>query len=266
MRGESITGAILLAVAMPASAASSDDPICADRPGKGSSTCAAPKNHLQFEVGLGSWSVKDESDKKETEIKLGDVAIKYGLTESMHVEIAFPLLELKREKYDDGFSTRASSFGDTEVKVKQELTGEDEHFSAALYPYVKIPTANKKIGNGKVEGGLIVPLEYDIADTPWSLSASPEFSVNAQSDGSGYYPGMSQTVGLSFEAARSLSLSGELSGSWDWEPGDTSREYTFTASAAWTVDHDVQLDVGADFGLNSAAPDFELSGGVSVRF
>ena len=52
-RGAAIIAAGLLG-AVPAIAAA--DPICPDRPGKGTATCTVPKGHWQVETGLIDWT------------------------------------------------------------------------------------------------------------------------------------------------------------------------------------------------------------------
>ena len=56
---------------------------------------------------------------------------------------------------------------------------------------------------------------------------------------------------------------------WRWsrsDPSGTTRQASADGSAAFLLSNDVQLDAGANFGLNRATPDVELYGGVSVRF
>ena len=48
-------GAVLL-IALAASSAAAADPICADRPGKGTGTCIVPAGRWQVETGLVDWT------------------------------------------------------------------------------------------------------------------------------------------------------------------------------------------------------------------
>ena len=77
---------------------------------------------------------------------------------------------------------------------------------------------------------------------------------------------MVQVVSLDWPATDKLNLSAEIWGQWDWDPSGTTRQASADGSAAHLLSKDVQLDAGANFGLNRNTPDVELYTGVSVRF
>lgn len=265
MRGLLAIGAMtVLALAASAAAAPASDPICTDRPGKGSSPCTAPKSHWQFETGLVNWSETKSKSSKSTSLGLVQTTIKYGVTDTMHVQLDLnPFVR----NTDRGATSRSrhSGFGDTEVKVKQELTPHGADLSAAILPRLKIPTAGRKIGNGRVEGGVIVPLGLSFGNSPWSLSASPELDAALDADRRGYHPYMAQTLSLGVQATKALSLTAELWASWDWDK-TTTRKASFDPSLSYNLSREVQLDLGAAFGLNRNTADLEVSGGVSLRY
>ena len=250
----------LLALASTAAA----DPICTDRPGKSSSTCTVPKGYWQVESSLADWSLTKSDGTRSTSLSIGGTALKYGVSDSMHVEVAGTPYVRGRERSDD-VRTTVSGAGEVTVKVKQRLTAADAAFSAALVPFVKLPTASKRIGNGKVEGGLVVALSWSLGDTPLSLSSSPEIDLIADGDGSGYHAAGATTLGFGLSASDRLSLGAELWTGWDWDE-DTTRQASLGANAAYRLTGDVQIDGQVDFGLTRDSADLELSGGVSVRF
>jgi hypothetical protein len=43
-------------------------------------------------------------------------------------------------------------------------------------------------------------------------------------------------------------------------------QYSFDTALSWTVRPNLQLDIGANFGLNSATPNLQLYAGMSQRF
>jgi hypothetical protein len=53
---------------------------------------------------------------------------------------------------------------------------------------------------------------------------------------------------------------------WDWDATGTGKQVSADGSIAYLVTKDLQLDAGANFGLNRQTPDVELYTGVSVRF
>lgn len=265
MRGL-ILVAILSVGALPAAgrAAPASEPICTDRPGKSSSTCTVPKSHWQFETGLVNWSETKSNGSTSTSLGLAQTAIKYGLGPHTHVEVTLNPWVRNTDRSASS-KTRHSGVGDTVVKVKQELSATGALLSVAIVPHLKIPTAKRTIGNGRVEGGVIVPLSLQFGKSPWSLSASPELDASLDADRHGYHPYMAQTLSLGFQASEALSFSAELWGSWDWDE-TTTRKASFDPSVSYTVTKDFQLDLGANFGLNKKTADLEISGGLSLRY
>lgn len=253
-----------IAVAAQAAAGSIRDPICTDRPGHNSATCTVPKGHAQIETGLADWSLTKAGGVRESDWVIGASAIKYGVTDTLHVELGITPYTRTRER-TDGLHSTVSGFGDVVLRVKKELGGSGG-FSAALYPYVKLPTASKRIGNGKVEAGLVVPLSYSIANTPLSLATSPEVDMVADANGHGYHTGMTQVAGLGLSASDRLSVGAELWGSWDWDPAATTRQVGVSGNAAYRLNDNLQIDGQIDFGLNRNTPNVEIGGGISSRF
>ena len=77
---------------------------------------------------------------------------------------------------------------------------------------------------------------------------------------------MAQVASLGWQASERLSLAAELWAAWDWDPAGTVRQASADGSVAFLVSNDVQVDAGANLGLNRQTPDIELYTGISVRF
>ena len=260
-RGLLIGGLALLA---SSGAQSADDPICADRPGKANPTCTVPAGMVQIETGLADWA-RDEADGVETDgLTLGATAIKYGLTDRWHIELDITPYVAARV-HGLGASRSDSSFGDLMVRTKYRLTKGDG-VQAALFPFVKIPTASSALGNRKVEAGLALPVDYAIPNSPLSIAIGPEIDWLADGDGGGHHAAMVQVVGIGVQVAPRLTLGADLWGQWDWDPAGTGKQASADGSIAFLVNNNVQIDGGANFGLNRQTPDVELYAGASTRF
>lgn len=259
MRGVAI-GLVALA---GAAGAAEVGPICTDRPGKSSSTCTVPRGYWQMESSLADWSLTRREGVRSTSLALGSTAIKFGLSESMHVEVAGAPYVRNRERFA-GERTSERGVGDVTVKVKKRLTPADAALSVALVPFMKLPTASKRIGNGKAEAGLVVPLSWALTDAI-SLSSSPELDLIADADGDGYHLAGAGTLSLGVAASERLSLAAELWTGWDWDRA-TTRQASLGGNAAYRISDDVQIDGQLDFGLTRDSADVEVSGGVSMRF
>ena len=237
-------------------------PICPDRPGRGTGTCTVPKGMIQIETGLADWTRDDVAGFSADATMFGSTLMKYGVSDRADIELGVTPLILLRAT-----GTRTErGFGDTVVRVKYALTGNDAPVAVALDPFVKLPTANRIFGNGKVEGGLTVPISAALGSSPLTLSLTPEVDWLADGDGNGHHAAMVQVVGLGLAATPRLTLGAELWGQWDWDPSGTGRQASADASAAYLVSDQVAIDGGANFGLNDQTPDTEIYAGMSVRF
>jgi hypothetical protein len=111
-----------------------------------------------------------------------------------------------------------------------------------------------------------MPVLYTIGKSPLSINVTPELDWVADGDGHGHHVATAQVASLGWQVNEKLSLAGELWGQWDWDPAGTSRQYSADGSIAYLVSKDLQLDAGANFGLNRNTPEMEVYTGVSVRF
>lgn len=242
-----------------------DDSICADRPSKATSACTVPDGHFQLETGLADWSLTNNGGERDTNLILGETTFKYGLTDRSDIELdVSPFVRVSSRS--GGTHQGASGFGDILAMFKQQLTGKDAAVQVSALPFVKIPTASHRIGNGKWEAGFVLPVNYDIPKTKLGLNLSPELDWAADQDGSGHHLQMAQVASLGWQATDKLNLTAELWGQWDWDPAGSTRQYSADAAVAYTPRKDLQLDAGANLGLNRETPDVELYAGISKRF
>lgn len=264
MRGASHICAALMLFASSAAAAD-ESPICATRPGKSTAPCTVPARRLQLETGLADWSLQKSDGERDMSLTIGETSFKYGLTDRSDIEL--DVTPWQRSTSRAGrIHDSASGFGDLVASYKQGLTASGAPLQLALLASVKIPTAKRSLGNGKWEAGLLVPILYSIGKSPLSINLTPELDWAADADGHGHHAAMAQVASLGFQANDKLSLSAEIWGQWDWDPGGTTRQYSADGSIAYLVSKDLQLDGGANFGLNRNTPDVEVYTGVSVRF
>ena len=264
MRGHLILFAAF-GLSISAAAAADEQPICADRPGKATSACTVIAGHGQIETGFADWTLQKSGGERDTSLVLGETTVKYGLTGSTDIEVDVTPWQRSTSR-GTGFRESASGIGDVKLIAKQRLSGADAPVQVIAMPLVKIPAANRSLGNGKWEAGLLIPIGYSIPKSPFSLGLTPELDWIADADGHGHHAAMTQVASLGWQATDKLNLSAEIWGQWDWDPLGTTRQYSADGAVAYLLSNDVQLDAGANFGLNRETPDVELYGGISVRF
>lgn len=261
--GALIASAALLAQS-PAAAAD-EEPICADRPGKATGTCTVPAGMVQVETGLFTWARDRAGGVRTDELTIGETALVFGVSDRLHIQLSVaPHGEVRTR--GAGAVERISGFGDVGIAAKYRLTGETAPVQLALNPYMKLPAAKRPLGNGKVEGGVVAPVEWALPRTALSLTLSPELAVNADADGSGHHLGTAQAISLGAELSSRFSVSADLWASWDFDPTGTVRQYSIGPSAAYLLSNNLQIDAGVDFGLNRDTPDVEIYSGFAVRF
>jgi hypothetical protein len=224
-----------------------------------------PAGHLQIETGLADWSLQRASGARDSSLVVGETTVKYGLTARSDIEIDIAPWQRVTGRAS-GVRNRASGFGDITVAYKHRLTGDSVPVEIAALPFVKVPTAQRALGNGKWEAGLLMPIGYSIPSTRLSVGLTPELDRVADGDGRGHHTAMAQVISLGWQADDKLSLSGELWGQWDWDPAGTGKQYSVDGSIAYLVRDNLQIDGGANFGLNPQTPDVEIYTGVSTRF
>jgi hypothetical protein len=242
-----------------------ETPICADRPSKSTGTCTVPARRWQIETGLIDWAHAKSGGVTSDFITLGSSLLKLGVAGNADFELGFTPYEISRVR-GAGEHERDSGFGDMVARVKYRLTRADADFQLALDPVVKIPTASHDLGNGKVEGGMVVPMSMPLGKSGLTLSLDPELDWLEDGDGHGHHLATVQVFNLGAQLSNKLSVSAELWGTRNWDPANTGKQASADGAVAYRVNNDLQLDAGANFGLNKETPDVELYTGVSVRF
>ena len=151
-RGAALGGGVAVAAAGACGVA---EPICTDRPGKGSSTCAVPMGQWQIETGLADWPTTRGSSSSDFTV-FGSTLIKYGISGRADVELGITPFQSFRVR-GDGSASMNSGFGDMSSREipadRRRCAGRGGNRSVR-----EAPDRHRRIGNGKVEAGLTVPV------------------------------------------------------------------------------------------------------------
>lgn len=241
---------------------------CTDRPTKANAACTVDAGHFQLETDAFNASF-DHQDGVDTDTYLyTNPTLKYGLTDTTDLEVNWaPYETVRTHDVRSGETDTVSGVGDLYLRAKIALTGDtgDASFAAALFPYVKAPTARAGIGDGAWEGGVIVPLVFTLSKSV-SLTFDPEVDLLKNTVGDGRHASMNQLVGLSWSLPQGVTLLGEFWSDVNFDPTGTVTQYSADLAATYGLPHDLQLDVGLNLGLNRATPAVQVYTGVSHRF
>lgn len=240
---------------------------CPDRPGLGTPPCTIDAGHVAVELGLADRTVDRSPGARIDTIEAGQLLIRIGLTDRLEAQIGWTAFGHVRERDRiTGSVARASGIGDLTVALRQNLVGPDgSGFSAAVMPYATLPVGNAAIGAGDWTAGAILPLSYDLGGGV-QLGVTAQVEAAADADRDGRHLAYGGVAGLALPLSDALGVTLEVAANRDDDPSGHSTEWLGGVSAGWMVRDDLQLDAGANVGLDSTAPDLQLYLGVAKRF
>jgi hypothetical protein len=237
-----------------------------DRPTKSNVPYTVDAGHLQYETDLVNFTHQVAGSVHANTILMPNPTFKVGVTNNADLEINVPVAGVQTFSSSTGPSNTLWGIGDTFVRAKVNLWGNDGGSSAAaLIPYFKAPTAPLGIGNGAVEEGLVAPVAFSLPDN-FTLLLIPEIDALKDSADDGRHPNFIFDLNLSREVMKNVTAYAELWADHNDDPVIKTTQMSFDTALAWMVLPNVQLDVGANFGLNSVTPALQLYAGLSQRF
>src|SRR4051812_8939136 len=238
---------------------------CPDRPGLGTPACTIDPGHVAVELGLGDWTLTRQSGDREDDFATGDLLVRYGLTSSLEMQVGWTAYTHVRTR-SGNIVARNGGAGDVFIALRQNLHDPDGlGFSAALMPYATLPTGSDGIGAGDWGAGLLVPMSYALPHG-FALGLTAEADAAVDADGNGRHFAYNAVFGLSAGLSDKVGATAELSVGRDEDPSGHTTQALAGLSFGWTPNDNVQLDMGANAGLNRDSPDVELYFGVTRRF
>lgn len=239
-------------------------PICTDRPTKSNAACTVPEGMVQVEADLFSWTRLAAGPARTDVLVYTNPVVKYGLGPNSDIQLnVAPLVEVRTRA--DGQTVSQRGVGDLTLRFKQRLTGPNSRVQVALLPFVKAPTAERGIGNGEWEGGMIVPVQVPVGKATLTLVPQVNLLADALSPDDRHLE-FQGVVNLAYPVASRTTMAVELWTSQNWDPAGAVRQYSADAAVSYLLNDELQLDIGGNFGLNRATPDVQLYVGVSARF
>lgn len=235
-----------------------------DRPPKADVPYTVDAGHFQYETDLVVYGYGNSAGVETQSFTVLDPTLKIGLTNGIDVELQLTPYQSLTSKAPSG-EARVSGLGDTYVRLKVNVLGNDRPDTAvALLPYVKLPTAAGGLGNGKPEGGLIVPVSFKAAGG-YTVVVMPEADYLKDTTGTGYHGTFDFLINVSHALSSRLTLYNEIYTSQSFEAGQRP-VYTLDESVTCAVTPNSQLDGGAIVSLNGVAPHAQFYVGLSQRY
>ncbi|MEY2882120.1 MAG: hypothetical protein RLZZ15_4500 [Verrucomicrobiota bacterium] len=191
---------------------------------------------------------------KFTALGLASSILSIGMTENTDVQVGAQFF-VRQTFQVRGSRTTRSGWGDTAVRAKWRFWRDDAGgASAAVIPFVKIPSRATGIGNNHVEGGVIVPWLKTLG-AGGAVGAMAEWDLVRNDNNNGYdsrwfasaYARQHIVGGFGAYAEATLGISSASSSSF---AGSAGAGVTFDFSKR------VQLDYGVSRGLGGRATDW----------
>lgn len=258
---------LAFACAVPASAQDGGRDLCPDRPGLGTPACTLDPGRLQLELGIGDWTRNRDAGTRTDTFTAGEMLLRWGLDSRTELQVGWTAWG--RVRVRDGVSQPTvgdSGTGDATLAIRRNLRNPDgSGTSIAVMPYVSLPTGGGAIGAGDWGAGLLIPLSFDL-DGAFSFALTPSLAAAVDEDGDGRHLAYGSVIGLGVDLGSNLGASFEFSATRDEDPAGHTTDALAGLSLGWQPSDDVQLDVGANLGLNRASDDVGLYIGISRRF
>ncbi|WP_407468587.1 transporter [Xanthomonas campestris pv. raphani] len=240
-------------------------PLCTDRPTKANSTCTVPAGAWQLETDIGSYTRDSQPGTRIETSVFTNPTLKYGVSDRIDLQLNWaPQMQVKTTDRATGARSSLSGGGDIYLRMKARFY-ESDTATVAVLPFVKAPTARTGLGNDEWEGGIALPINFALPNS-FSLTFGPEVDWLADSDGSGNHIAVINAINLARPLTPKLSMAVEVWSSINRDPAETIEQYSADIATAYLINPLLQLDVGANFGLNDRNPDAQVYVGLAHRF
>lgn len=237
-----------------------------DRPDVTESPFTLESGRVQLEASVVSYTRDrrnpEGDDRRVTIWNVMPTNVRIGVRPDFELQvISDNFLDVEVVQPSAGVHERRRGFGDVTLRVKQNFWGNDGGASAlGLIPFVKLPTSSAGLGNRSVEGGIILPFARELG-RGWSLGAMTEADAVRNDADDGYVARWINTATIGRDLTERLGLFAELTA----ETGHGPAVVTFDAGCTYALRPNLQLDLGANFGLSRAASDLVVFTGFSIR-
>ena len=235
-----------------------------DRPPKANSPYTVDAGHFQYETDIAVFGYSNTDGVKTQDWTVVDPTLKLGLTNTIDAELQITPYQSAVTK-SAATTTSVSGIGDTVARLKINVLGDDHGAVAvAILPYVKLPTARSGLGNGRVEGGLILPISFS-APRGFTVIVMPEGDYLKDTADSGYHTALDFLINVSHSLDKRWTFYTEAFTTQSFQARDKPF-YTLDEALTCALTPNLQLDFGGNFSLNGVAPRAQLYTGLSQRF
>jgi hypothetical protein len=235
-------------------------PMTTDRPDSTESPFTVEPGRVQLEMDLVRQSRDSTGGFSTRATELAPFNLRLGVTRDVELGVVLNPRQWERESAPGVPVFRRRGVGDLVLRAKRNWWGNDGGFSALGTIFdLKLPTASHGLGNGHVEGEIMLPVAFAPGGN-WHAGFMT--SLAAAHDGNHYDAWWRNSVTFCFEFAAVWEGVVEVTSA----TGADGHQATLNCALIRKLGPDLQVDVGANFGISRSAPDVVLFTGLSRRF
>jgi len=226
-----------------------------DRPDQTESAVLVPKKWVQFELGLSKQTDKPGSD----EFQYPTLLSKYGLSKRIELRLITTVASAVTRVSSQPKQTE-SGLEPVELGAKIALWEENKLLPKTSFIFhFAIPTlASKKLKADKLAPNFRFTMQHSISNR-----VGLGYNLGAEWDG------FSNTATCTYTLAPGFNLGEKWYGyieAFGFISKQNKAEHSLDGGVAYYVNRDLKLDVSSGFGISSAAPDWYVAMGASIRF
>lgn len=237
-----------------------------DRPDFTEGANTVEPGHLQLEAGY-TFVADEESGEKFREHTFPELLLRIGLTERIEARVAWTgwsVLRTKDSSNAQSSYTHTDGTTDLELGMKAQIQEQTEAFlNLSILAAVEVPTgANNKSADTIIPNFFLL-WSKDVSET-WAISGNLGFSSPVD-DADERFVEPAASVAISRGLTKKLGAYVEYYGFY---PSDSDEQTKHFANGGFTysVAKNLQFDILAGVGLNSASEDFFTGVGVATRY
>ncbi len=267
-RAPTFLAAALAITFVSAEAAAQERPLrqlCVDRPGKDTPACTVDRGHALIELGAFGHR---RGPGAEDEYAIGALLARYGVTDNAELQLSFNPYNFVHSFDLMGRRQSLEGAGDLTVAMRRNFLNPDgSGLSVAGQIFVTAPTGTDGIGAGSWEGGIIIPVSFELSDV-LNLTIDPELDIKANESGGEHHFAYVGVVSISRDLGSGVTGSAEIWSMVDRDPDQHTTEASFDVMLAWAPKRheNLQFDVEVDLGLTHATSAVEIQAGATARF
>lgn len=241
-----------------------NEPLVTDRPDFTEASSTVGKGVVQVEFGY-TYTYDTANNVSERSHSLGEPLWRIGMFADWF-ELRIAVFPTDMRTRTAGVETNIDGAEDLYLGAKLGLTPQVDHLpEMALIPQMTVPTGSAGFTNDEMLPGLVWIYAWEINDFI-ATAGQTQFNRSIDETSNNSYTEWSQSWTIAYTLTEDLGAYTEWYGLFPHSADTAKPEHYFNGGFTLLLTDDVQWDIRGGVGLNSAADDYFLGSGLSIRF